>query len=481
MIKINNSYLKLPKEFYQVINPSTAKNPEVIVVNSELCSFLNIDGENENDFLNFFSGKKIIPNSIPIALVYAGHQFGHFVPELGDGRAILLGDVIGKDKRSYDIQLKGSGITKFSRNGDGKCPLGPALREYLVSESLFSLDIPTTRSLAVILTGEDVYRENKTPGAILVRVASSHLRVGTFEYFFAKKEKRNLKILLDFSIKKHFKEIKDLENDEKYLNFLSIVMNRHIDLVSKWLSYGFIHGVMNTDNTTISGETIDYGPCAFMNYFSRHKVFSSIDYQGRYSFFNQPKIALWNLTSLANCLTLLFKSAKNIKKLDNILSEFSDKFNMQLIKRFSNKLGIFEKSLFSETLIKDWLTILENYNLDFTNSFLKLEKFSSSIEFFKNFPSSELTKSFFNQWSKLLTEQKKFNIDIKNRTRLLNPQYIPRNHLIDEAIEHSINGDYTKFFKLNSILRDPFKFNKHNKIYQKIPSEDCKYKTFCGT
>ena len=481
MIKINNSYLKLPKEFYQFINPSTAKNPEVIVVNRELCSFLNIDEENENDFLNFFSGKEIIPNSNPIALVYAGHQFGHFVPQLGDGRAILLGDVIGRDKQSYDIQLKGSGITKFSRNGDGKCPLGPALREYLVSESLFSLDIPTTRSLAVILTGEDVYRENKTPGAILVRVASSHLRVGTFEYFFAKKEKQNLKILLDFSIRKHFKELKDLENDEKYLNFLSFVMDRQIDLVSKWLSYGFIHGVMNTDNTTISGETIDFGPCAFMNNFLRQKVFSSIDYQGRYSFFNQPKIALWNLTSLANCLTLLFKSAKNIKKLDNILSEFPDKFNKQLIKRFNNKLGIFKKSLFSETLIKDWLTILENYNLDFTNSFLKLEKSYASIEFFKNFPSSELTKSFFNQWSKLLSEQKKFNIDLNDRIKLVNPQYIPRNHLIDEAIEHSINGDYAKFFKLHSILREPFKFDKQNKIYQKIPNEDYKYKTFCGT
>lgn len=238
---------------------------------------------------------------------------------------------------------------------------------------------------------------------------------------------------------------------------------------------------MNTDNTTISGETIDYGPCAFMNHFAKHKVFSSIDYQGRYSFFNQPKIALWNLTSLANCLTLLFKSKQNIKKLNNILSEFPDKFNMQLIKRFSNKLGIFKRSLFSETLIKDWLTILENYNLDFTNSFLELEKSSTSIKFFKNFPSSELTKSFFYQWSKLLTEQKKFNIDIKNRIKLVNPQYIPRNHLIDEAIEHSINGDYAKFFKLHSILREPFKFNKQNKIYQKIPSEDYKYKTFCGT
>ena len=481
MFKIYNSYLSLPKEFYQKVNPSAAKSPELVIMNEELSSYLDIRTDDKQKFLNTFSGKVIFPNSVPLALVYAGHQFGHFVPQLGDGRAVLLGELFSKDNRLFDIQLKGSGTTKFSRNGDGKCPLGPALREYIISESLFFLNVPTTRSLAVILTGEDVFREKRFPGAILVRIASSHIRVGTFEYFYAKKDQKNLKNLVNFSISKHFSEISKLPNEEKYLEFFKLVMSRHISLVSKWLSYGFIHGVMNTDNTSISGETIDYGPCAFMDHFSKNRVFSSIDYQGRYSFFNQPKILLWNLTSLANCLSLIL-STKNIKKLKDVLSEFSEQFNLKLLETFSNKLGIFKKNLHNEKLIREWLEILEIYNLDFTNSFLKLSKSLTSTTFFDNFPKSELTQSFYKTWSELLNKQGLKIDDFYRKLNQVNPQYIPRNHLVDEAINKSLEGDYEKLIKLNTILKEPFKYKKTNEDYQKIPKEDSgAYKTFCGT
>ena len=482
MLEINNSYLNLPKQFYQIVNPTTAKNPKIAVINEDLSSFLKINIKDREKFLEIFSGKKILPKSVPIALVYAGHQFGHFVPQLGDGRAILLGDITGSNNKLFDIQLKGSGITKFSRNGDGKCPLGPALREFIMSEALHFLNVPTTRSLAVILTGEDVFREKRYPGAILVRVASSHLRVGTFEYFYAKKDIRNLQNLFDFCINRHFKELNKLPNEEKCSEFLLNVMKRHINLVTKWLSFGFIHGVMNTDNTTISGETIDYGPCAFVDNFSKNRVFSSIDYRGRYSFFNQPRIALWNLNSLANCLTLLLESKASKRKLEDILSAFSEKFNSELLKIFCNKIGLFEKKLFNEKLIQKWLDILEENNLDFNNSFLRLSESVLKKKFLKNFPNSELSLSFFEEWSQAINKQRLNKIEIKEKLGKINPQYIARNHLVDQAINHALDGDYSKFHNLHNVLKAPFNFSKQNKIYQKPQKNNTTpYQTFCGT
>ena len=294
-MKLSNSYIGLPEEFYQQIDPTPVKNPSLLIFNEELANSLNIELK-EDDKLNFFSGNKIPKDSIPVALNYSGHQFGNFVHQLGDGRAILLGEVRNKNE-SYDIQLKGSGQTKFSRQGDGRSALGPVLREYILSEAMHHLGIPTTRSLAAVATGEHVVRDSFEPGGILTRVAKSHLRVGTFEYFASRQQWEDLKLLADFAIQKHFPEIR--ETDNHYLELLKKVASNQSILIANWMSVGFIHGVMNTDNFTISGETIDYGPCAFLDEYHPGKVFSSIDQNGRYAYGNQPSISSWNLASLA--------------------------------------------------------------------------------------------------------------------------------------------------------------------------------------
>ena len=297
-MKLSNSYIGLPEEFYQLIKPSPVKNPSLIAFNEDLAISLGLDTENSS-LLEYFSGNKVPRGSTPIALNYAGHQFGNFVHQLGDGRAILLGEV-STNSGSYDLQLKGSGQTMFSRQGDGRSALGPVIREYILSEAMHHLGIPTSRALAAVATGEYVARDSFEPGGILTRVAKSHLRVGTFEYFASRQKWEDVKLLADFAIQRHFPEIR--ESDNHYLELLKKVADKQSELVSKWMSVGFIHGVMNTDNFTISGETIDYGPCAFLDEYDPGKVFSSIDQNGRYAFGNQPSIASWNLASLAGCL-----------------------------------------------------------------------------------------------------------------------------------------------------------------------------------
>ena len=320
-MKLSNSYIGLPEEFYQVVNPSPVKNQKTLIFNEDLADSLGINLGNE-EVLNFFSGNGLPEDSVPIALNYAGHQFGNFVQQLGDGRAVLLGEINTKDG-TYDLQLKGSGKTMFSRQGDGRSALGPVIREYILSEAMHYLGVPTSRALAALATGEHVARETFEPGGVLTRIAKSHLRVGTFEYFASRQQLNDVKMLADFAIQRHYPEIR--ETEKHYLELLKKVASNQSKLVSKWMSIGFIHGVMNTDNFTISGETIDYGPCAFLDEYHPGKVFSSIDQNGRYAFGNQPSIASWNLASLAGCLIAFID--KDSDKANELATEVLDNFS----------------------------------------------------------------------------------------------------------------------------------------------------------
>ena len=480
MINYKNTYINLPEEFYQKINPKAFINPKIVKFNSNLVNELDLNLKNDYESCELLSGKRIQKNSSPIAMAYAGHQFGQFVPQLGDGRAVLIGEILDGSNRRFDIQLKGSGKTKFSRGGDGKCPLEAAVREYILSEAMNSFNIPTTRSLAIILTGEEIMRENLKSGAILVRVASSHVRIGTFEYFSFRNDKKNLKLLSDYCIERHYSHLKNLT--DKYLFFFYEVMKKQINLICKWYNVGFIHGVMNTDNTTISGETIDYGPCAFMDFYKQNKVFSSIDYSGRYSFNNQIPVIFWNLNCLANCLANMFDREKwIIKELENLLNKFSKMMKKQWLKVMSSKFGLKKINMLNENFITQWLELLEKNNLDYTNSFTNLLRYLENNEpdiFLKN----KEINDFLNKWKKKLSNQNIGINAVKKIMRNSNPIYIPRNHLVESAITATRIGDFSKMNKLLEILENPYVLKKNSGIYQQPPTKSEEvFQTFCGT
>ena len=376
MTKINwnfdNTYFNLPNTFREYINPTPVKNPQLILFNEKLASELNLNISkfDKKVLSKIFSGNVLPEGSNSIAQAYAGHQFGHFTM-LGDGRAVLLGEHIS-DKKKYDIQLKGSGKTAFSRNGDGRAVLGPMLREYIISEAMNSLNISTTRSLAVVKTGENVFREEPLPGAILTRIASSHIRVGTFQYISAKKNLKELKILLDYSIERHYPKIKNTKN--KSLEFLDSLIERQCDLVVDWMRVGFVHGVMNTDNMTISGETIDYGPCAFMDTYDPKTVFSSIDQMGRYAYCNQPVITKWNLARFAECLIPLIDDNQNkaLELATEKINSFEKKYEEKWLNMMRKKLGILKADKKDKVLIIDLLTWMHQNKADYTNTFCHL-------------------------------------------------------------------------------------------------------------
>lgn len=477
MINFNNTYSKLPNVFFQNVVPSSAISPEIIAINNDLAEYLNINiNETSNeDLANILSGKKILTESEPIAMTYAGHQFGSFVPQLGDGRAILLGETIAKSDIRYDIQIKGSGRTQYSRNGDGKYPLGPAIREYLVSEYMNNIGIPTTRSLALTLTGDTVYRESPLQGASLIRVARGHIRIGTFEYFSHRKDIQNLKILADYSIKRFYPHVEKSLN--KYLEFFKSVAENNISLVAKWMSVGFIHGVMNTDNTSISSETIDYGPCAFLDEYTGDKVFSSIDYFGRYSYNNQRNIILWNLSILANSLIDLIDENKDIaiEKLKSELNKLPEMMDHYWKKSMMSKFGLFDiNTPYDDTvLINKFLTKLENNHLDFTNSFRGL-----SEDILKN----NLNDSFYIDWKKRLNNQPESiseSIQIMNKS---NPILIPRNHQIESAIKAAYENDFSLFNRLIKAYNNPFSISANDAVLASPPTKENKIrKTYCGT
>ena len=478
--RFDNTYSKLPDYFLSNTIPTPVKSPELIILNDSLTKDLglNFSEMTKENLLKLFSGNLLPEGSKAIAQAYAGHQFGHFTM-LGDGRAILIGEHISKNNERFDIQFKGSGKTPFSRNGDGRAALGPMLREYIISEAMHSLNIPTTRSLAVVKTGEDVVRENILQGAILTRVASSHLRVGTFQYVTARENEKELKTLVNYTIDRHYPNIKTSKNQA--LDLLKVLMEKQIDLVINWMRVGFIHGVMNTDNMTISGETIDYGPCAFMDTYDPQTVFSSIDQLGRYAYFNQPSITKWNLARFAECMVSLINEDKD--KAINMATETINTFETIYEKRWLNmmrdKLGLFGEDTKDQVLILDLLTWMHQNKADYTNTFCFLmnEKVKN-IEIYDD--------DNFLIWKKRWQERSKINNNTPEKClklmRTVNPLVIPRNHKVEEALSAANNNDLILFKKLITILKKPYQNQKDIVDYQS-PSlvVDKKYQTFCGT
>jgi len=487
VVKFDNSFYRLPDNFYSNVNPTPVKNPGVIKINESLAKFLGFNLESV-DCDKYFSGNILFKGSNPISMAYAGHQFGHWVPQLGDGRAVLLGEVIDTKGRRRDIQLKGSGPTPFSRMGDGRAWLGPILREYIVSEAMNKLNIPTTRALSAISTGEHIYREQEFPGAILTRVAHSHIRVGTFQYFSARQDIKSLKILADYVIERHYPHCQDGKNS--YINLFKEIVKRQAILISKWMSVGFIHGVMNTDNTSIYGETIDYGPCAFLDEYDSNKVFSSIDQTGRYAYKNQPEIIRWNLACLASSLLPLIHDdeKQSIILAQNAVDEFPDLYKEEWLKLFRNKLGLQNKKENDEKLIDSLLLQMEKHKTDFTLTFrnlctLVMDNNESDFQKFRNhFSNSKDINNWLSNWKSRLSFEKRNKDNIFTFIKDINPAYIPRNHRIEEMINKGLEGDYSLFNLLNEILSTPFNDQKEYQEYQVPPKENQIVKqTFCGT
>ena len=475
----NNTYFNLSNSFKEDIDPIPVKDPELILLNHELASSLNLDFSNVNDkeLSKIFSGNVLPEGSNSIAQAYAGHQFGHFTM-LGDGRAVLIGEHITQSNEKYDIQFKGSGKTAFSRNGDGRAALGPMLREYIISEAMNGLNIPTTRSLAVVKTGENIIREKNLPGAILTRVASSHIRVGTFQYIAAREKREELKTLLDYSIERHYPELINSKN--KAYDLLNLLIERQCDLVVNWMRVGFIHGVMNTDNMTISGETIDYGPCAFMDTYDPKTVFSSIDQMGRYAYCNQPIITKWNLARFAECIIPLINEDhdKAIEIATEEINSFEKKYEEKWMNMMRNKLGLFNVSSEDKFLILDLLTWMHEKKADYTNTFCQLMKLAPKKD--KLFDDKN-----FIDWRKRWEDRLlKNNVSPKNSIELMrnnNPLVIPRNYKVEEALEAAGQNNFEPINKILKILRHPYKEQKEITEFQTPSLSNKKYQTFCGT
>lgn len=480
-LKLENTYCELPNIFYSKEIPEKILNPKLVEFNKELAEDLGLDLKflNSDEEIQYLVGNKLLEGSTPIAQAYAGHQFGHFTM-LGDGRAILLGEFISRNGQRFDIQLKGAGKTKYSRGGDGKAALGPMLREYIISEGMYGLKIPTTRSLAVISTGENVIREEILEGALLVRIAKSHIRVGTFQFARNFGDVEDLKKLADYTLNRHFK--KDSYEGNSYLYLLKEVINNQAKLISKWQLVGFIHGVMNTDNMTISGETIDYGPCAFMDSYDINTVFSSIDINGRYAYGNQPKIGVWNLTRFAeSLLPLLDDDIDNaIKIAEEALSNYGKLYNEYYFNGMRAKLGLFNKEEEDENLILSLLTIMNKFKADYTNTFLNLTL--GNLEEISIFKSDDF-KKWYESWQARLAKQNKSRDEIKKLMQSNNPTVIPRNYIVENAIKAAVNNnDYSVINKFLEALKNPYDYSNISEEYSKIPEvPSCPYKTYCGT
>ncbi len=481
-LNLDYSYSRLPNFFFTITNPKKVESPKLVLFNDNLARSLDLDFSliNETMKADFFSGNILPSNCIPIAQAYAGHQFGSFTI-LGDGRAVLIGEHINTSNEKFDIQFKGSGITPYSRNGDGRAALSPMLREYLISEAMHSLNIPTTRSLAVTSTGENVYREKALPGAILTRIASSHIRVGTFQYAAFKGTLEIQKKLLDYTINRHYVDIRNTENPA--LELLKSMMSKQIDLTINWMRIGFIHGVMNTDNMSIIGETIDYGPCAFMDNYNPDTCFSSIDYNKRYSYRNQKIITQWNLARFAE--TLIPFLDKNTKKAVNLAQEiiesFDDLFSRKWKIMMKCKLGIFNNEKEDDKLINDLLLWMEKKSADYTNTFSYLVSKYKTVDSLYN-------ENEFNIWYKKWRDRiNRNNKPLKNSYQLMknyNPRIIPRNHIVEQSLKSfSENNDPKKFNELLSILLDPYNYEKSIKKKYSLPNlkKNYIYETFCGT
>ncbi|MDZ5608531.1 YdiU family protein [Bacillus pseudomycoides] len=478
---LDNSYSRLPESFFSTLSPNPVALPKLVILNQPVATSLGLNSEElqSEDGVAVLAGNRIPEGSTPLAQAYAGHQFGHF-NRLGDGRALLIGEQITPSGERFDIQLKGSGRTPYSRRGDGRAALGPMLREYIISEAMHALGIPTTRSLAVVSTGESIIRETALPGAILTRVASSHIRVGTFQYAAASGSVEDLKALADYTIKRHFPAIQSDENP--YLALLQEVIKQQASLIAKWQLVGFIHGVMNTDNMTISGETIDYGPCAFMDTYDPATVFSSIDTQGRYAYGNQSYIGVWNLARFAETLLPLLHEDEEqaVKLAQDAISDFGAQYESNWLAGMKAKLGIFNEEAQDKPLIDELLGIMEKYRADYTNTFRALTL--DTPEDTDLFRSSEFTQ-WKEKWQERLDRQQESKSSSHQLMRNNNPAIIPRNHRVEEALEAAVKqGDYSVMERLLAVLSNPYAHSPEQSEYCTPPAPSSRpYRTFCGT
>ncbi|MCB5175904.1 protein adenylyltransferase SelO [Microvirga lenta] len=485
----NNTYARLPDRFYARVAPTPVSGPKLIRLNRELAVQLGLDPDRlaSPEGVEFLCGRRVPEEAEPIAMAYAGHQFGHFVPQLGDGRAILLGEVVDRDGVRRDIQLKGSGPTPFSRRGDGRAALGPVLREYLVSEAMAALGIPTTRALAAVLTGDVVAREMPLPGAVLTRVASSHVRVGTFQFFAARQDVEGLRLLADYVIGRHYPQAAG--SDRPYRAFLDLVIAAQADLVARWLHVGFIHGVMNTDNMSVAGETIDYGPCAFMDAYDPATVFSSIDQQGRYAYGNQPRIALWNLTRLAEALLPLLSDdeEKAVAEANEALGAFPRDFETAYHAGLRRKIGLATEREEDPALAGDLLKAMAENGADFTLTFRRLSDAAAGPE------GDEAVRNLFinplaydawaARWRERLAQEPQDGASRRAAMRAVNPAFIPRNHKVEAVIQAGLeHNDFAPFEELLAVVSKPYDDQPSLARYAEPPEpHERVLRTFCGT
>jgi uncharacterized protein YdiU (UPF0061 family) len=488
-LTFENTYARLPDRFYARVAPTPVRAPRLVRLNSDLARHLGLDPDwlAGPDGLAILAGTRVPDSAEPIAMAYAGHQFGHFVPQLGDGRAILLGEIVDRDGVRRDVQLKGSGRTPFSRSGDGRAALGPVLREFVVSEAMAALGIPTTRALAAVMTGETVSRETLLPGAVLTRVATSHVRIGTFQFFAARHDHEGLRLLADHVISRHYPEA--ARADHPYRALLELVTLRQAELVARWLLVGFIHGVMNTDNMSIAGETIDYGPCAFMDEYDPAKVFSSIDRHGRYAYANQPQIATWNLARFAETLLPLMDEdqQKAIEQAQDVLTRFSTVFEAAYAAGMRQKLGLSTQTDGDLELAGAFLQLLAADQVDFTLAFRRLSDAAGTLvsdaALRGMFSNQQGVGSWMERWRSRTMQEPDDAGDRGARMRAVNPAFIPRNHRIEAMIEAAVEReDFAPFEELLQVLAKPFEDRARFQRYMDPPRQHERVcQTFCGT
>jgi len=482
-IPFDNSYARLPDRFYARLDPTPVASPRLVRLNTALAHDLGIDPDElaSPDGIAMLAGNHVAPGSEPLAQAYAGHQFGHFVPRLGDGRACLLGEVVGRDGVRRDIQLKGSGATPFSRSGDGRAALGPVLREYLISEAMAALGVPTTRTLAAVTTGDSVWREARLPGAVLTRVASSHIRVGTFQYFAARGDAEAVRLLAEHAMARHYPDAAGAANS--YRAFLDSVVAAQAELIARWLLIGFIHGVMNTDNCSIAGETIDYGPCAFMDEYDPATVFSSIDHGGRYAYANQPRIAHWNLVRLAETLLPLLGPDEDsaMAAARDSLAAFAPRFQAAYLAGLRRKIGLTTERDGDEALTMDFLKLLEAGRVDFTRAFRTLSGAMTDDTALRTlFADSAAFDAWVARWRPRLSAEPG---QPSATMRAANPAFIPRNHLVEATLAAAVErADFVPFETLLDVLSRPYADDPERALYAIGPREEERVlQTFCGT
>ncbi|MCR8547360.1 YdiU family protein [Salipiger sp. P9] len=468
-IPFDNSYARLPGDFYTKLKPTPVSAPKLIAFNAALAEELGITGTDDPRLAPVFAGNVLPEGADPLAQLYAGHQFGGFSPQLGDGRAHLLGEVVGRDGIRRDIQLKGSGPTPYSRRGDGRAWLGPVLREYVVSEAMHALGVPTTRALAAVRTGEDIYRERPLPGAVLTRVAQSHIRVGTFQLFSSRGQYEDLQTLFDYTVARHYPDATGPEA------LLAQVCDRQAALVAQWMSFGFIHGVMNTDNCTLSGETIDYGPCAFMDSYDPQQVYSSIDRYGRYAYGAQADIVVWNMAQLATALIPLMPDADAaVERFTEIVHGMADLFRAEWLKRFAAKLGIATPAPEDAALIAELLDLMHKGQADFTNTFRALSEGNARDQF--------TDPAAFDGWETRWQARIADEDEPLALMRRSNPAFIPRNHRIEQMIAAAVEGDERAFHHMSGVLARPYDDQPEAEELRRPPlPAEVVPATFCGT